>query len=1833
MSFPAVPNIDRLETSVILKVQLDGPGIVRWLATPEGYGVEINATTGERDYVPSTESVRNGTWGNGTLSSGTINVTAANTTFSVNVTNLTRIGRNDLWLVTSSEDDLATAPSVMLLDATTRKTTPPNFIPWYNQSTPIVYLGAHGVDVAVALDEPGTVYLQVQAPTTQTPSAERVRDRAEADYNFTKYTEVTENGTLFGTAVHGLTSATRYTAYLTVEDRSEPERNILEPAARYDFYTFDDVPPAGAISLGTVYKDSFEIHGASNKNGTVRFVVVPSSNEKKPTFHDVMFGVGYGQKQAFELVDNTTAAYKRWYEGKYDYDPPNTMSFGAVSAKGIFTVSGAGADKLGSASLNVSVAAAAGSIKVDGAPFGSMEGLRSNTAYDVYAVVSDAAENPAVNQAVNHNITVLTILNIVTLDDTPPALVGPDVHTLNTTGGTIVNVRPHSFDLVTRLDEPGRVWYVVTPHVQPSVAVYWNETCFDRYSHAYGRPIPADFKINQPPHPHLGYMDPRQHEYVCPSADAVDMGLGDRQRWLGAPTVEEVMMGVGPNRTQAAACGFVEIPTPNVDVFTTIANVFDPSTHAGCVNWTEGHDANVTGGTYTAMDERAATLNYNDGRRGVGDSWVYGAYYGEYISSEYTIGNWSQWVANAVDLPPYPQYPVCRTCPRLSPEGAYDVWIVAEDDGNDLSYNASAAGNGTITAAVATKRNRQAHATRVMVVNPTDWSGPTVVMADNTSALFAPGYPRLTSINGTAMKLEVALNESGAFVFSLRPGTNDSVALNRSQIESAAGWNTSYQARLLEAWMEPKELTFDNYNAVHKWFIKSYPEEAKKYPDLVPGANAGVVWALNATVPVTHIITDVPKPASWTGEDRQGPTLAMDYFVVDEEPTRGTSLTEPNWDGSTHHIAVQMKDVLAPLWTDGPVVSGPAVPASSVNASLLPEGLKIGATYARLAVDATVDENGVVYFVVCSVPAAGGNEPTPTVAQVIDASACDDDSYPKVANASFAAASNVAAEWRSVGYPLTQGSRYVAWLVAADDTTTGDGYNAQDNVTVVRFTAEDRRPPVFSDFVGGQPAIFNGTSSGSMALTLALASPGRAHWVVVDGGDPTTEPTRAEVIAGTGAGGAMPLARGNVTVLNESHVNSVVTAAIDVASAGLGSVSSAASGYSVFIATVSGDDDSYSGNGDRHEDVPSTNAAKVAPSLVADAEYESSVADAPDAGALCVGLESLGETSLTPRFAVSGAPATVAYVLLRHALPAPSPVQVLAGLDSRGRGPMAAGGSDFAYTGNSSVAGSANLTTAFSATVVGGGITDLTRGTRYDLYAAVALTETDARGGPDGAASPHNATPPRLVKRVIRTLDNTAPFFLPGFPRIGAVAPRGVTIAVRVDEAAAVWAVALPTGAPVPSAADVAAAAVQLAGAGSGATPPVAAANATSTTPSVVSMALAGAVGDTDTLGTGLESDLGWEPMMLSLSGLAPSKRYDLYVTARDFHRDDLPLDQPAKLGTLQARATKLLVSTPDETSSLVSLVPSAGSLVPAFSSELSSYRLLVPGSATAAATVSFTATSADPRWEVLANGTKLKSGTSTRVFSVGEIADSVKFEVKGISAPSSYSVLMVRASASNAAAAADDTLAFLAVTLDTGERLNSTVMGGKPWPECAMRCAPVGSPDGCRSTRRVCAMDPHQKIYRLVAPVAAKEATVTVVTSHAGATVRVFLGNTDAYVGDPLVNSSSTNDEIWGLAGSEPGALSAVVDLARVELISPMPELKAIYLLVTSADGKRHTYYTLQFRREGPGAYEGVQHEPRSPEKNPGPRGLAYFSDPETVSPVDKAATDNPLTFYPDEL
>ena len=88
--------------------------------------------------------------------------------------------------------------------------------------------------------------------------------------------------------------------------------------------------------------------------------------------------------------------------------------------------------------------------------------------------------------------------------------------------------------------------------------------------------------------------------------------------------------------------------------------------------------------------------------------------------------------------------------------------------------------------------NRQLVATRVMVVNPADPAGPSVVMADDTPPSFTPGYPKLTALNCSALLLEVSLDEPGAVVFALRPGTAAAPELNRSAVEAAAGWSASH---------------------------------------------------------------------------------------------------------------------------------------------------------------------------------------------------------------------------------------------------------------------------------------------------------------------------------------------------------------------------------------------------------------------------------------------------------------------------------------------------------------------------------------------------------------------------------------------------------------------------------------------------------------------------------------------------------------------------------------------------------------------------------------------------------------------------------------------------------------------------------------------------------------------------------------------------------------------------------------------------------------------------------------------------------------------------------
>ena len=476
-------------------------------------------------------------------------------------------------------------------------------------------------------------------------------------------------------------------------------------------------------------------------------------------------------------------------------------------------------------------------------------------------------------------------------------------------------------------------------------------------------------------------------------------------------------------------------------------------------------------------------------------------------------------------------------------------------------------------------------------------------------------------------------------------------------------------------------------------------------------------------------------------------------------------------------------------------------------------------------------------------------------------------------------------------------------------------------------------------------------------------------WVVTAGGASTTAPTRAEIVAGTGAGGSTALDAG-VADANVASANVASNYFVASASASFGDVSTLPSdGFSVHVALAAPapvNASVFSGDGAANPaDVDASSGRRAAPSLARDE-------DEPDE---TIGFATLEETTFTPRVAVTSAPATVAYAVLRRGSRAPTPAQILAGLDANGRAPLDPAGSDFANTESASAAAAANVTNAFVGTAIGTGVENLTRGTWYDVHAVVA----------DVGAT--NA--PASFFRRVRARDDTEPFFLPGFPRATATSPTATRVEARLDEPAAVWAVVVPAGtlAAPPSVADVAAVAANRWNASTGTVPIVAEANATASSEglSAVVVAVAVAVAD-ERLGVGDDSRV--RPVQLILSGLHPDTKYEVYAAARKYHRG-VNGDAPATNGAAQSAAARIAATTPASVARLSALVASVGTFVPGFDPETTEYALKIPdppGVAMPWPTAALAAVAGDARWFVEADGAPLAPGETTRAYAPGDV-------------------------------------------------------------------------------------------------------------------------------------------------------------------------------------------------------------------------------------------------------
>ena len=443
---PSVPERLIGSSYATLRVQLSAPGVVYYLATPQDdagaladatddgpHVVIANVTTDERRAVPTPEEVRLGVlaflndtdsdpsndsdnasyaFGRGALAAGTLNVTAADAVFSVNVTGLNPQSHNDLWVVAANASgvDAALQTHVALLAFRARK-LPPGFRDVAGEDgavtpTPALHVGATAASVAAALNEPGNVYLAVQSASAQALTSAQVRAKAAANESGTCSKLVpaanVEHVVPVGCPVFNLSQATSYAAYFVVEGLgltfvTHGEAPLSAAPFAWQFITADNAAPRGAAAAANATRDGFALSATSTKNGLAYFVVV-AAGHATPSFEDVLRGVGASGVEP--------------------------------AAMGSFVLTGSGGNVTGAeaAAASAPANAASGSITI--------AGLKSATAHDAHVVVVDAGafylaadasadrsdpDTEAVARAVdeaaaprNVNATVLSVWNVTT---------------------------------------------------------------------------------------------------------------------------------------------------------------------------------------------------------------------------------------------------------------------------------------------------------------------------------------------------------------------------------------------------------------------------------------------------------------------------------------------------------------------------------------------------------------------------------------------------------------------------------------------------------------------------------------------------------------------------------------------------------------------------------------------------------------------------------------------------------------------------------------------------------------------------------------------------------------------------------------------------------------------------------------------------------------------------------------------------------------------------------------------------------------------------------------------------------------------------------------------------------------------------------------------------------------------------------------------------------------------------------------------------------------------------------------------------------------------------
>mmetsp|Transcript_18574 Transcript_18574/g.60540 ORF Transcript_18574/g.60540 Transcript_18574/m.60540 type:complete len:2545 (+) Transcript_18574:110-7744(+) len=1737
-----------LGVTINVTLQLDEPGTCHYLAIADALDKR----------TPTAADVRSGLYPyDASAAIWTTSLAMPNpaVTYTAAIRKITSEQATNIYVVCEDDEDnrqdqpfLLTRPPVTNLQASawfTRVTTADITAPEWTEGYPLVStdgadLQGTQLQLVSSLNEPGTVYFVVapagftyrsiysDGSARSTPTVEEVKagllpGGTGPPVVAGSYT-VEAGGVNDTHTVSGLTSETAYTLFVVASDdghAGDLGPNFQDTVVALPFTTRDITPPTfdAGFPFGTVGGSSVEVTAQLNEVGHVYFLVVNSG------------------------ATAPTAAQTR---GSADGGLTTGDTFGTG-----YTVYGKCGD-----SGNLFDATVAG-VPVTC----TVTGLTPETAYSVYVIAEDNKDFGLHKGQAWPNTNLQsspTLISITTKDINAPEWYGDSPFVSNIVGS--------SLDVTVSLSEIGTAYYAVIPQEEQDVtaldmktgtlhnsmvAVTTSGTIsaptanFDYTGTATGLTSETDYKV------FVVAEDDAQYPNLREVVTRIDIRTPDVTPpelvgpWTAGGTIENV---------QGTSFEVVtQLNEPGTAYFVMVPFGADPPTAADvrALSGPGGAAALACGiiQVDTAFSNRTYSVTgvdpANDPTCTPDGSTTYDAFYGISLAA----GGGSSAFYGLGDLP------FCYRCPLVQTELMYDVYVVAEDDG----------GHGIPADVALDNRNLQAAPTRILRVNA-DSAEPSVLTADTTAPVFTLGTPFVDNRQGTGFNLHVALND----MFTVEPPLS----------------------------LVPKHPEgYVRYAVVEMQYADSQPS----YAQLVAGQDAyGNAAAAFGTVEVMERNTDYVVTVTGLGDvTRYEDGYQIFILAEDDEPTGMSALAAPAVPNISPYAVtengqepeVYTVDVEAPLFDAGyPYIDGHVAQTGMIRAE---GGLR---TYFDISVK--MDETGKAYYVAFE-PAAEGSElpgsRAPSPAQV---------------KAGLDYAGNPAAiygEWLihnadvhtvRTQHVLTDSTVYDVYIVAEDNTEVEvgglgqSGPNLQSAVTKLTTTTADGTAPLFS----GNPCNSNqdtmctsdltsldgdhslyprtlDTTASGFTLEVSVNEPGSKVYYFVLSGQPTEDPSKAQVVAGV----AYTVATNTYTPITGG------TGYIDCPDAGTvysKTISATLTGeYFVYVATL-GPNGNF-GDGDVKRE-SRLNPTKVAPLMIEDAAGDN------------VTAASLGEHTITPTVTLSS-DATAYYVLLMSGSPAPTPTEVFNGYDSNlNTAPCAqhvqfgvvadisavATPCYFADTSLASAAGSASCT-AFTSCALGP-VANLTEGTSYDLYVVTKHATANDNTGPDGSGVTYNEFSRTVNKLTFRTPDTTPPFFNPSFPYLAEIGSAGATLVASLDEGGEFFYLVLNGGAPAPTAA-----LVKAYGVGQGATEPIAYGR--------VPMPAA------------VNPQARYAPYNVTFATtyFLPDTVYDVYLVAED--------DEATP--NLQTMPTKIPFRTRSNEARLYDLQVGAYTLNPLPALDVFAYRVFVQDGNDTTTITPVTKHSGAVNG-VTVNGTAVASGTA---FATGTLAYGKNYYQVNVTAEDGTTTLMYELSIYQLATTttSNSTLQILNLIADDGSVVNSTNMGGAQWPSCVKGCT-AQSPAACSTANPSCVFDAAQLEYTVYLPSDMSYVDVQAIPTSATASVRMYTLGTAGV------------DYPGGLPGYTTG-----VDVSTNNRIS-LFSLKenggnTIDLVVSAADGKSTTTYTINVERTGPGVY-GTEWQPVVPTTAKlGERyGPQYAADDPLTLRVGLNPTTPPLTVIP---